>query len=434
MTEPADRPPALLLVDDESSILASLRRLLRTEGYTLHSAESGAAGLEILEREPVDLVISDMRMPGMSGAQFLEQVRQRWPGTMRLLLTGYADIGATVEAINRGEIYRYLNKPWDDQELKVVIRDALHVQSLRRENERLQALTQAQNETLRTLNEGLETKVAQRTQELEQLNGFLNLANDRLKQRFMVMVKMFSSLLELRGGAVAGHSRRVADTARKLAAQMQQDAKVQQDVFLAGLLHDIGKIGMPDALLNKPVSRMVGHEMVEYCKHPASGESALLPLEELRDVAHIVRSHHERFDGHGFPDNLQGTDIALGARILSVANDFDSLQIGSLADKRMAQDEARSAVLQGRGKAYDPQVVDALLQLLDQAKAKAPPSRTVAVADLVPGMVLAQDLIGPNGVLLLATDRTLDALLVRHLKDYALRQGLKLTLLIRTDK
>lgn len=423
----------MLLVDDESSILSALRRLLRSEAYVLHTAESGAAGLEVLEREHVDLVMSDMRMPGMNGAQFLEQVRQKWPTTMRLLLTGYADVSATIEAINRGEIYRYLNKPWDDNELKVVIRDALQMQRLRSENERLLALTQAQNESLKSMNESLEIKVAQRTQELEQVNGFLNLANDRLKQRFMVMVKMFSSLLELRGGAVAGHSRRVADTARKIAAAMHQDSRLQQDVFLAGLLHDIGKIGMPDALLNKPVSRMVGHDMVEYCKHPANGEAALLPLEELRDVAHIVRSHHERYDGHGFPDSMEGAEIPLGARILSVANDFDSLQIGSLSEKRMSADEAKGMLLQGKGKAYDPQVVDALALLLDQDKAKAPPSRLVAVADLEAGMVLAQDLIGPNGVLLLAMDRKLDAALVRHMKDYAVRQNLKLTLQIRSE-
>ncbi len=433
MTEPTVRSPVLLLVDDEPSILAALRRLLRAEGYVLHTAESGAAGLELLAQQPVDLVVSDMRMPGMSGVQFLEQVRQRWPHTMRLLLTGYADVTATIDAINRGEIYRYLNKPWDDGELRSVIRDALHVQRLRSENERLLELTKAQNEELLDLNEGLETKVAQRTQELEQVNSFLNLANDRLKQRFMIMVKMFSSLLELRGGAMAGHSRRVAELARKVAATMNEDSRVQQDVFLAGLLHDIGKIGMPDALLSKPVSRMVGHDMVEYAKHSANGEAALLPLEELRDVAHIVRSHHERFDGHGFPDSLQGTDIPIGARILSVANDFDSLQIGTLSDKRMSADEAKGMILQGKGKAYDPQVVDALLRWLDQDKAKGPPSRQVAVAELEPGMVLAHDLIGPNGVLLLAAGRKLDAVLVRHMKEYAGRQNLKLNLQIRSD-
>ncbi len=433
MTEPTDKAPVLLLVDDEASILAALRRLLRPEGYVVHTAESGAAGLEVLQREPVDLVMSDMRMPGMSGAQFLEQVRQSWPHTMRLLLTGYADMSTTVAAINRGEVYRYLNKPWDDQELKVVIRDALHMKQLRQENERLLALTQEQNESLKALNDGLEDKVSQRTQELAQVNGFLNLANDRLKQHFMVMVQVFSSLLELRGGAAAGHSRRVADAARLIAQTMRLDDKTQQDVFLAGLLHDIGKIGMPDSLLSKPVSRMVGHDMIEYCKHSANGEAALLPLEELRDVAHLVRWHHERMDGHGFPDNLRGTEIPLGARILSVANDFDAYQIGTLSDKHMGVEEAKSLLLQGKGKVYDPQVVDALLQMLDQEKAKTPPWRAVAVADLEAGMVLAQDLIGPNGVLLLAMDRKLDATLVRQMKDYALRQNLKLTLHIRSQ-
>ena len=145
MNDITETPARLLLVDDEASILSSLRRLLRPAGYVIHTAESGRAGLEILEREPVDLVISDMRMPEMNGAQFLEQVRQRWPATMRILLTGYADVSSTIDAINRGEIYRYISKPWDDNQLTLTIRDALETSRLRDENARLLALTRAQN-------------------------------------------------------------------------------------------------------------------------------------------------------------------------------------------------------------------------------------------------------------------------------------------------
>src|SRR5574337_781975 len=201
----------LLLVDDEPSILSSLRRLLRPVGYRIHTAESGRAGLELLEREPVDLVISDMRMPEMDGAKFLEQVRLRWPQTMRLLLTGYADMSSTIAAINRGEIYRYVAKPWDDNELMLIVRDALEHRRLENENARLLALTQEQNDALRELNSSLEEKGRERTTELEQVNSFLNVANDKLKQNFVVSIKMFTGLMELRGGAMAGHSRRVAD-------------------------------------------------------------------------------------------------------------------------------------------------------------------------------------------------------------------------------
>ena len=122
MNDVAQTAATLLIVDDEPGILSSLRRLLRPAGYKIHTAESGQAGLLVLEQEKVDLVISDMRMPEMDGAKFLEQVRARWPGTTRILLTGYADVNSTIEAINRGEIFRYLAKPWDDNDLMLVVR------------------------------------------------------------------------------------------------------------------------------------------------------------------------------------------------------------------------------------------------------------------------------------------------------------------------
>ncbi|MDZ4162763.1 MAG: response regulator, partial [Burkholderiales bacterium] len=192
-------PATLLLVDDEPSILSALRRLLRPTGYTVLTATSGAEGLALLTTQEVALVVSDMRMPGMDGAQFLEQVRAQWPDTVRLLLTGYADMSSTIDAINRGEIYRYITKPWDDHELLLVIRQALEQRALRFENQRLLALTQTQNAELQTLNAGLAQTVAARTSELAQLNEFLNLANTQLRQQFLTTVKVFSSLLELRG-------------------------------------------------------------------------------------------------------------------------------------------------------------------------------------------------------------------------------------------
>ncbi|SIR29336.1 Response regulator c-di-GMP phosphodiesterase, RpfG family, contains REC and HD-GYP domains [Aromatoleum tolulyticum] len=435
MTDMSGTAPSILLVDDEASILSSLRRLLRPSGYTIHLAESGKAGLEVLEREHVDVVVSDMRMPEMDGAQFLEHVRNRWPGIVRLLLTGYADIGSTIDAINRGQIYRYISKPWDDNDLMLILRDALERRRLQSENERLQALTQAQNAELKELNSGLEQKVQERTRELEQANASLKVANERQKQNFLVSIKTFSGLMELRSGGVAGHARRVADQARKLAAHLGVDAKNQQDIFLAGLLHDIGKIGFSDAMLAKPVARMNGEEMGLYRKHALAGESALMPLDELKGAAHLIRAHHERFDGQGFPDGLQGLAIPLGARILSVVNDYDGLQIGTLADKLLNRDEALAMLVRSRGKRYDPQVVDAFVELLGGV-AQEPPSRDVAVAaaDLQPGMVLARDLVGRDGALLLAADYVLDESLVRQIQNYARREGIALTLQVRGDK
>ena len=367
MNNPAE-VPVLLLVDDEPAILSALRRLLRPEGYTLHLAESGRAGLELLEREKVDLVISDMRMPEMDGAQFLEQVRLRWPEITRLLLTGYADISSTIDAINRGEIYRYISKPWVDSDLMLIIRGALESARLRNENQRLLELTQRQNAELTELNASLEDKVKQRTQEIEQINDFLNLANEQLKQNFLTSIKVFSNLMELRGGAVGGHSRRVADLVLKLAQAMALTERQQQDAYQAALLHDIGKIGFSDALLAIPVSVMSSEEMRLYRRHVSTGVEALMPLEDMKETAHLIRAHHERFDGNGYPQGLTGGHIPLGARIIAVADSLSAMLQSRPYRQAKTFDEACREIARGTGNQFDPQVVAAFARVKDRLR------------------------------------------------------------------
>jgi response regulator RpfG family c-di-GMP phosphodiesterase len=429
-----DVPPTLLFVDDEPSILSSLQRLFRPKGYKILTAESGEAGLAVLDVHPVDLVISDMRMPKMDGAQFLEQVRQKTPETMRLLLTGYADVTSTINAINKGEIYRHISKPWDDNDIVLIVKKALEHKALRGENQRLLALTQRQNDELKDLNAGLEKRVQERTSEIEQVNSFLNLANDKLKQNFLVSIKVFSGLIELREGAVAGHARRVADMARRIAKRMALPVQGQQDVFVAALLHDIGKIGFSDELLSRPVSKLVNEDLARYRKHALSGEAALMPLVELQGVAKIIRSHHERFDGEGFPDGLLGTAIPLGAQILAVANDYDGFQIGTLTERRYSADEVKSLLQQGSGKRYDPKVVDAFLDVIGKPREEVGRYRELPASELMPGMVSGKDILSRDGTLLLAADYVLDAVIVRQIQTYATREGIHLMVSIRTDK
>ena len=420
-------PWRILCVDDEANILSALRRLFRQNGYQISIANSGAEALQILEAETFDLVISDMRMPEMDGAQFLEQVFRRYPDTVRLLLTGYADITSTINAINKGQIYRYVSKPWDDQELLLTVRQALDLKALQREKLRLEALTARQNEELKALNLSLEEKVQARTQELA-------LANEKLKNSFVTSVKVFANLIELREGNLAGHSRRVADLARKIANQLGLPPKEAQDVFLAGLLHDIGKIGLPDHLLAKAVTQMSGDDLGAYRKHPAKGEQSLMALEELRGAAKLIRAHHERFDGQGYPDALTGLAIPFGARILALANDYDGLQIGIVAPRRLNVEDAKKMIADGRGKRYDPQVVDAFLAVMGDVEPERTAEIAVPVAELKPGMALARDLLTRDGVLLLAADYLLDANLIRQIRDYAASEGGAMTVFVRNDR
>ncbi len=424
----------VLCVDDEPNILSSLRRLFRTEGYKLLIAGSGSEGLQVCEKENVDLIISDMRMPQMDGAQFLEQVRARWPSTIRLLLTGYADIASTIDAINKGEIYRYISKPWNDTDIVLVVRDALARKGLERDKKRLEALTQRQNEELKTLNATLESKVIERTAALKQALDSLAGANEKLKMNFLTSIKVFSNLIEMRDGNLVGHSRRVADIARKIAMRLGLDHRETQDIFLAGLMHSIGKIGFPDALLSTPFNQLAGESLGQFRKHPVRGEQALMPLEDLRNVAKIVRSQHERFDGNGFPDALSGLAIPIGARILVVANDYDNMQIGMAVQRRVSAEDAKSFILQGRGKRYDPQVVDAFLALTGGVEPERPRELSISPADLKPGMVLTRDLITSDGVLLLTADYVLEDKLIQQIIDFQTAESEELKIYVRTDK
>lgn len=430
---PPKEQSRILFVDDEQNILASLRRLFRPQGYDVLTADSGAGGLQILEAQQVDLVVSDMRMPEMNGAQFLEKVRDRWPDTMRLLLTGHSDIQSILDAINRGEIYRYITKPWDDNDIALVVRHALERQALEREKRRLEALTQRQNEELKALNAGLEAKVEERTADLKKAHDLLIAANGKLKTSFLTSIKVFSSVIEMRGGNLAGHSRRVADLARKIAVKMGLDAHEVQEVFVAGLLHDIGKISLPDELLAMPVSLMNGEQLGQYRKHPLRAQQLLLPLDDLRGAATVLRSQMERFDGQGSPDGLSGFNIPLGARILALASDYDNLQTGVLTQRRLRPDEAVPAVLQSRGKRYDPQVVDAFQEVIS-GKAESPQDIALRARELLAGMVLSRDLITDDGFLLLSADNRLDERLLRQILDFEESSGKRLTIHVYSER
>lgn len=410
--------PVILCVDDEPNILSSLRRLFHPMRYQLLTAESGLAGLEILQNHAVDLVISDMRMPQMNGAQFLEQVRSHSPAAMRMLLTGYADVDTIVDAINRGEIHRYITKPWNDYDILLTVQHALERQQLERDKLRLEALTLRQNDELKNLNASLEDKVRKRTEDLKKAHDGLLRFNSKLKSNFLVSIKMFSRLIETRGGNLAGHSLRVADLARKIAQRMALSESDIEDVFIAAMLHNIGKIGLTDVLLTLPLTAMSGDQLGQYRKHPTRGAQLLMPLDDLRHAAVLIGAYQERFDGKGYPDSLAGIHIPVGSRILAIASDYDNLQIGTMMQRKLRPDEARAAIVHGRGSRYDPAVVDVFLQVLDglASVAIAPrPTVDVGSAQLVVGAILAFDLVSPDGALLLSAEHVLDARLIAQI-------------------
>jgi len=436
MTPPPspDNPPVLLFIDDEPNILSALKRLFRPHGYRIFTADSGAEGLALLEREPVDLVVSDMRMPGMSGAEVLEQVRLKHPEAIRILLTGYADVNSTIAAINRGEIYRYIDKPWNDDAIILTVKQALERKMLQAEKQRLEALTRRQNEELKELNASLEDKVRARTEELRQTMDQLSVAHEKLKKGFFTSIQVFSNLMELREGSMAGHSRRVADLSRNLAKKLGLPSPEIQDVVVAALLHDIAKIGLPDHLLTKPFTTFTPDERAEFIKHPAKGAAALMALEQLANATRLIRAHHERFDGMGYPAGLREDDIPLGARIIAIANDYDGLQSGRLIPKCLSADAALKTIIEGRGKRYDPRAVDAFAELMGKPKEESyGPEIVLAAAKLKPGMVLSRDFVSKEGLLMLAREYVLSESLIEQIRNFEECEGRTLNIHVRPE-
>ena len=442
----------VLCVDDEPSILSALRRVLRPEGCRVLQAQGGQEALEVLARETVDVVISDMRMPGMDGAQLLTQVHQRWPETTRILLTGYADMDATILAINQGQIYRYIHKPWDEQELRLTVRQAAERVLLQREKIRLQALTAQQNEELKELNATLEERVQQRTEELRR-------ANEQLKHGFMTSIRALVNLMELRESQLGGRGRDVANLSRLMAREMGLPESQVQEVFVAGLLHNIGMIGVPDAIMLKPATKLNTDERAVYQRHPALGAQAMMAIDDLQSVAALIRGHHERYDGTGYPDKKRGQDIPVGARILAVAVAFYDPVEAEISAARLAPDKVRTLIVRGRGSQFDPQAVDAFVRVLErtpallgkqdalqvkpgvvldahkpeEAKPAPRPVQLMALGtiSLRPGMVLGRNLYSHHGILLLSAEQRMTDEMIERLRAYERSEGQTLRLYIK---
>jgi response regulator RpfG family c-di-GMP phosphodiesterase len=289
------------------------------------------------------------------------------------------------------------------------------------------------NDELSELNGSLDRRVQDLVQQVNEDRASLDTAHDKLKHNLIVLIKLFSNLLELRSDALAGHSRRVADLARRIGLRMGLDAVDVNHLMLAGLLHDLGKMAWPDELLSTPLNQMSTEQLKWVRKHPGMGQTALMALEPMAEPAKLIRAHHERFDGHGYPDQLSGTEIALGARILAVANEFDGLQIGIVNTVRFTPEEAAAAIAQDHGRRYDPDVVNVFLALIEEERTLAPKEAVLRTTQLKPGMMLAHDLLSTKGVLLLAADYALSDSLINQLRELEALEGVKLKLQIRGD-
>ena len=422
---PNSAPPEkgkILFVDDEENILRSLQRLFMDEEVEVFTASSGAKGLEILAREDgVGVIVSDQRMPEMTGVDFLEKSKAISSQSIRILLTGYADVNAAIDAINRGGTFRYLNKPWNDEELVQAVMGALQMYRLLTENKRLAGIVKKQNAELQKWNTELETIVQEQTMELQKSYDSVRATNSKLRTNFKNTIVAFSGLIELRDKRMRTHSRNVAEVAVNVAKQLGLDGEERETVMVAGLLHDIGKIGIPDLMLAQEAEQMNFAAREEYLQHPVRGQAAIDRIEELRAPGLLIRAHHEAYDGNGFPDGLKKGDIPLGARIIAVADFIDNKMRKAAAVTGF--ELVRKEVELEKGKMFDPKLIPVVLEQAEAFYKKIRPRTDHVEIELLPndlqeGMEASRDVFSGTGILLLTKGTVLASTSILLLKRY----------------
>jgi response regulator RpfG family c-di-GMP phosphodiesterase len=416
MGDGAAKPHVILMVDDEPLVLAALTRLLRRTGHELVTCESGAAALEVLAKRTVSVIISDHRMPGMTGVEFLAKARDIQPDAARIILTGFTDFETAQDAINRAGVTQFLPKPWDDAMLVSIVQNAVRHLDLAHETERLSVQVNEQNLQLKALTKGLEREVGLRTAELQASLEQAKKLNQLLERQNIDVVKSLAGVLALVDENIAAHSRRMARFVPPVCARLgvKKGSQVQR-LVISALLHDIGKLGLRPELRNLCQDAAEGDLRAEVAKHIVIGQGQIQIVEGLTDIGLTIRCHHENFDGTGLPDQLKGNVIPLGARILRVLDAYDHL-ITEKGEK--FSPVAMKEFSLHAGTRFDPAVVDALAAVLEQQISAPLKTVSVQLSDLREGMVLAQDIHTENGVLVVHGGEPLTAGHLEKVRNY----------------
>jgi response regulator RpfG family c-di-GMP phosphodiesterase len=430
----ANIPNRILFVDDEENVLRSLKRLFMSEDYTVLTALSGPDGLAVLKEVEVPVIVSDQRMPIMTGAEFLEKSRELSPDSVRIILTGYADVEAAIGAINRGGAYRYVSKPWNDNELLLVIKDAFDKYRLVKENKYLTELTIQQNDELKKWSTELEFYVQQHTIELTNQNKELKKLNAKLKNNVSEVLGSLSGLIELRNRSMRNHSNNVALLSKSIAEEIGLTSPETETIAVGAQLHDIGKIGAPDIILIKNIDELSSDEMAEYVKHPIRGQAAIDGIEDFRGPGILVRHHHEWYNGKGFPDGLKGENIPIGARIVSIADRLDRILQGEMRSIDTALIQIKSMLASQFDAALYASLEKAARKLFSSIIRNDIVEIELNTKDLSPGMILSRDVSTGTGLLLLRKGTVLNEKNIETLKRAVYLDPSKRGIFVTTKK
>lgn len=336
-------PIRVLVVDDETAAAKLLSIILSPPDFLCTTAGSGEEALAALQRERFDAVVSDLHMPGIGGMELLTQVRRRHPHMAFLVTTGVDDVDVGVQAMRYGAD-DYLVKPLRESAVLASLERALHKQQLEQQVENYR--------------QHLEEMVADRTRQLQ-------VALQQLERSYGDTLQALGAAIDLRDNETAGHSQRVCRYSLEMARAMGWPDNELRSLARGAYLHDIGKLGIPDGILLKP-GPLTAEERNVMQQHSQIGYDLVKDIPFLADAAEIVLTHHERFDGRGYPRGLKGKEILLSARIFSVADTLDAITSDRPYRRAASFESARETIRPLAGRQFDPKVVEVFLSIPEE--------------------------------------------------------------------
>lgn len=409
----------VLVVDDEPSVVATLRDILQHHKFEVVTAPGPREALELVRKMPFSVILSDFRMPGMTGLEFLVEARKIQPNTSRVLITAVLTLSTIIDAINRGEIFRFIAKPWLHQELIATISNAVQRYDLVEQNARLQSETAALNIRLSELNEALKARLA----DLETQKRALDKANTSLSTNFAKSLDLVFRMLNTYDPLLGSQIKVVVEICEAMARTSQFTEEEKHVLVTSAWLCDVGLIGVPHELLHgfRTKRELNDAESTILNNHPIYGQALASFVDDLTAVGDTIRAHHERFDGNGYPDARSGKEIPWPARCLAVAVAF--------VDSGMPKEKAIDWILRQSGTAFDPEAVRLFLKVthLIQLPRQV---REILLDELEPGMRLANGIYNPHGLLLIGEGQELTSSTISKIRNYSEQHQLKQQLIV----
>ncbi len=348
----------ILIVDDEIGPRESLRMILKPH-YNIFTAENGYAAIQMLKQNQIDVVTLDIRMPGMSGIDTLKEIRLIDPDVMVIIITGFGTLNSAIEAIRYG-VFDYIPKPFNVPEIMCIIEKSIQRRKL---NLRLKELLRHHPNYLGEQEVPRDSDLLMEVKEFTPFEGGGSPSSEY--QNCLEFSKVLAFTLEEKDPYTSGHSERVCYYSDFLSKKLSLKQKDRDEIRIASYLHDIGKIGISNRFINKK-GTLTSTEWAIIKQHTKKSLELLIPLKLSPNILSYIHHHHERYDGTGYPDGLVGDNIPLGARVISIADAYDSMTSDRPYRKPLSNVDAKGELLKNAGKQFDPQLVSIFLNILKE--------------------------------------------------------------------